>query len=96
MIAETTYENFVNTLFEEIESELSDLTQLIEIEYYDNPSRCNKLIDFKNNCVDRYEELKSINFEELEGDSPDTCYQCAEISTDIYELIRKLQNNRPH
>jgi len=95
MLTETSYQDYVKTLFEEIEAELIDLTKLIEIECYENPNRYKKLIQFKNKCVERYNEFQNIDFEELEGDDPNTIYTCAEISTDIYDLIKKLRNDRP-
>ena len=95
MVTEISFRNYVKQLFQVIESEIDDLIAYIDNEYQDEPVSRNKLMLFKNECVAHYEKLKAINLNGLEDDDPDTCYRCAEISTDIFELIKKLQNNRP-
>lgn len=91
MIPEKKYSDFVGELFEKIESKLSDLALLIQTA--ENPNQKNRLLQFYMECEGEYKDLKSIDFSKLEGDDPDTCYQCSNITTDIYDLIKKLKNN---
>jgi hypothetical protein len=80
------YKDYVNELFLTIESELTDLKNLVEIEHYEDSARFNK-------CVEEFEALQNNDWDyfSTEGNI-DIDYECAELSTKIYDLIEKVQS----
>jgi hypothetical protein len=95
MTIQTSYKDFVDELFEKIEAEIFDLNTLIEIEYYENPNRYQKLVRFENECVEEFKKLQENDWDYLSTEDPDIDYECAELTTRIYALKHKLESKRP-